>query len=273
MRAGDFRQFAPRRALGRGHLEPCPSSRALDVLRTTPREERALMSETGPAEPYFPGPWSQPVGSTPATSCDVAFGGYPPPPGTVPVEYLSPTSGRVPPGYPPPAPRRPSGRLGAARLRRRSAQCRNGRLCGRLARTGNPVGLAARDHLRHRRARADPARRHRRPRPGRCRDRLRVLVADRSDRAGDPRWRLERVAVLSRRCGAERRRDERRAADAFDAGLSRAESGRDAVDRAGRSAEGSCRLPHAAGPGGGSCGTGGSARGVSRRLHGPDGRG
>ena len=32
------------------------------------------MSETGPAEPYFPGPWSQPVGSTPATSCDVALG-------------------------------------------------------------------------------------------------------------------------------------------------------------------------------------------------------
>jgi hypothetical protein len=64
------------------------------------------MSETGPAEPYFPGPWSQPVGSTPATACDVALGGYPPPPppGTVPVEYLSPTSGRVPPGYPPPAP-------------------------------------------------------------------------------------------------------------------------------------------------------------------------
>jgi Domain of unknown function (DUF4190) len=38
-------------------------------------------------------------------ACDVALGGYPPPPpGTVPVEYLSPTSGRVPPGYPPPAP-------------------------------------------------------------------------------------------------------------------------------------------------------------------------
>ena len=62
------------------------------------------MSETGPAEPYFPGPWSEPVGSTPATACDVALGGYPPPRGTVPVEYLSPTSGRVPPRYPPPAP-------------------------------------------------------------------------------------------------------------------------------------------------------------------------
>lgn len=63
------------------------------------------MSETGPSEPYFPGPWSQPVGSTSATARGVAPGGYPPPPpGAVPVGYLQPTPGSVPPGYPPLAP-------------------------------------------------------------------------------------------------------------------------------------------------------------------------
>ena len=62
------------------------------------------MSETGPSEPCFPGPWSQPVGSMSGTARGVAPGGYPPPPGAVPVGYLQPTPGSVPPGYPPLAP-------------------------------------------------------------------------------------------------------------------------------------------------------------------------